>query len=95
MKKLLVTGLCLFSLAAFADHHEEDDKGKTFEEKKANMLQHIDKRISNMNEMKSCVSAAADKDALKACREKMKEYREDMKDKWQEKKKEWKDKKKK
>lgn len=94
MKKLLVTGLCLFSLAAFADNHEEGE-GKTFEEKKANMLQQIDSKIAHMNEMKSCVSAAADKDALKACREKMKEHREDMKEKWQEKKKEWKDKKKK
>ncbi len=94
MKKLLVAALCIFSLTAFTDHHEEgDDKNAKFEDVKAKMVTHIDERIAKMNEHKSCVSAAADKEALKACREKMKEYREDMKEKWQEKKKEWKDKK--
>lgn len=85
MKKLLVTGLCLFSLAAFADNHEEGS-GKNFEEQKAQIIQNLDKRIAGLNEMKSCISAAADKAAAKACREKFKEAKEDMKEEWKEKK---------
>ncbi|NQZ00673.1 MAG: hypothetical protein HRT45_08395 [Bdellovibrionales bacterium] len=76
--------LFAFSLQVFADYHEADDmKGKKFEEAKTMMLEGIDKRMAhveerknNLTEMKSCVSGAADKPALKACRTK---HREAMK----------------
>jgi hypothetical protein len=79
---------------AYADNLEEID-GKMFEEKKAKLTENIDKRISNLNEMKSCVAGAKDKSALKECRKKMKEFKDDMKEEWQDKKSVWKEKKKK
>lgn len=78
MKFLLVAALCLGSLASFADEHE----GKTFEEKKAKMSQHLEERLAHINEAKACVSAAADEAALKVCKEKMKEHRKEMKKEW-------------
>lgn len=85
MKTLLVAALMIGSFNVFADHHEND--GKTFEEKKSMMLSHIDKKIAHMNEKKSCVQAAKDKEGLKACREKMKEHHKEMKKEWKDKKK--------
>jgi hypothetical protein len=83
--KMLSIFICLFSLTAWADHHEEKG-GKTFEEKKAKMLENYDKRISKFNEGKSCVSSAKDEDGLKACHQKMKSHREEMKKAWKAKK---------
>ncbi len=83
MKFLLIAVLCLGSLSSFADKHE----GKTFEEKKAKMSQHLDERLSHLNDAKSCVSAASDEAALKACRGKMKEHKKEMKEEWKENKK--------
>ena len=54
MKKSLSVAIFLFSLFAFADHHEEM-KGKSFEEKKSYHLKNIESRISHMNEMKTCI----------------------------------------
>jgi hypothetical protein len=81
MKTLLIFALCLISTGSFADHHEEM-QGKTFEEKKAMMIKKIDTRISYINEMKSCISAATNEEAIKVCREKMKSHKELMKKKW-------------
>lgn len=89
MKKILLMSLCLVSLSAFSDDDMKDD-GKPFEEKKAMMLTKIDERIAKMNEHKSCVQAAADKEAMKACHQKMKEHRKEMKEDWKAKKEEWK-----
>ncbi len=86
MKFLLMAVLCLGSLSSFADEHE----GKTFEEKKAKMTQHLDERLAHINEAKSCVSGASDEAALKGCREKMKEHGKEMKESWKAKKEEWK-----
>lgn len=71
MKKMLVLSLCLISFNSFSDHHEEKN-GKTFAEKKAIALEGLEKRISFINETKSCVSSATDEAGLKACREKAK-----------------------
>lgn len=46
-----------------------------FATRKSEMLKHIDERIQKMTEHKNCVSAAADKDALKKCHESMREHR--------------------
>ena len=77
--------LCLYSFIALAEHHEEKG-GKTFEEKKSKMLEHFDKRISLLNEGKSCVSSATDEAGLKACHEKMRSQREEMRKTWKSKK---------
>lgn len=82
MKFLFAALLCLGSLNSFA----EKEEGKTFEEKKAMMLSGTDERLKHMNELRSCISSAADEAALKACRQKMKEYRKEMKKKWGKKK---------
>lgn len=79
MKALVLVGIYLISISAFADHHDEM-KGKTFEEKKAKALEGIEKRISFINETKACVTAATDENGLKACREKMKAQRNAMKE---------------
>lgn len=46
-----------------------------FEKHKQEAMANLDERIQKLNELKGCVSAAADKDALKVCHEKMKEWR--------------------
>jgi hypothetical protein len=79
MKKALVITLVLAGSVALAKHHEEK-KGENFAQRKAKILEKIDKRISAMGEHKKCVSAAKDQKALKACRGKMKE----MKSEWKE-----------
>lgn len=68
----LLTGLCVTSVFA------ADDKGggQNFETRKAEVLKHIDQRIARNQEEKTCVQAAANHDALKACREK---FRAEMK----------------
>lgn len=82
MKTLLVSVL-MFSSLAFADQKEEK-----FQEVKSNLTSHLDQRIAHLQEVKSCVSAAKDRDALKACRKKMKEVRKEMKSNWKEKREE-------
>lgn len=87
--------LLAFSFSSFADHHEGGDmmdmKGKKFEEAKKMMSEHLDKkmehankRIGHLKEMKTCVDGASDKEALKACRKKhkevMKEHRKTAKE---------------
>lgn len=79
MKKIIAAlVLCMSFQAAFADHHEEG--GGNFEERKKMMLEGIDKRIAGLNSHKSCVSAAADKAAMKKCHESAKSMREDYKE---------------
>lgn len=85
MKLLLALVLTLGSLGAFADHHEED--GKTFEESKTKMTSHLDKKIENLQAAKSCVSAAKDKEGLKACHKQLKDKHKEMKEQHKEMKK--------
>jgi Skp family chaperone for outer membrane proteins len=63
MKFLTLITLTMLSLSTFAD-------GENFDKAKEMMLTNIDKRIALVQAHKSCVSAAADKAALKACHEK-------------------------
>ena len=79
MRKMILVLSVLIGAVAFADHHEEK-KGEKFADHKARVLGKIDKRIAAMNEHKNCVSKAADKAAIKACRGKMKEARGEWKD---------------
>lgn len=55
----------------------EDKKEEGFAERKAHILKELDERAAKLQEHKTCVAAAADRDALKACRGKMKEWRHD------------------
>jgi 3-keto-L-gulonate-6-phosphate decarboxylase len=80
----LAAGLVLFTGPVFADHHE----GKNFEEHKANMVKELDERLASLNAHKTCVSAAKDHEAMKACHEKMKEVRQENRMEHMEKRKE-------
>ena len=71
--------------SVYAEHHAGE--GKSFEEHKTMMTQKIDKKIANLNEAKTCVQGAKDKEALKACHEKMREQKKEMKKEWKDKKK--------
>lgn len=65
MKILIV--LLTLSFSALADHH--GGKGEMFKEVKAKAIENIGKRIGLLNDLKSCVSSANDRKAMKACRE--------------------------
>ncbi len=89
MKKILLAITCLSSLSVFADDAMKDD-GKNFEEKKSMMLSFVEQRIANLNEHKTCIQAASDKEALKACHVKFKDEREELKTGLKNKREEWK-----
>ncbi len=48
----------------------QDRQGQTVEQKKAEIIQHIEERISNSQAEKSCVQSAQTHDSIKACRDK-------------------------
>lgn len=73
MKNLLVLVVFLMSAYAFAE-------GKNFETKKSMAVKNVEKRISSLQAMKSCMSAATDNKSMMACRKKHKELMKDMKD---------------
>jgi flagellar biosynthesis regulator FlbT len=88
MKTILLAILAFSMLNVQAE--EKKGSGEKFQKAKSMMLEKIEKRISNLQDVKSCVSSASDKEALKACRAKMKEHRAEMK----EQRKQWKEKRK-
>ena len=45
---------------------------RNFEQKKAQILRHLDQKIAHVQEEKACVQSAANHDAMKACRERFK-----------------------
>ena len=49
---------------------DNTDKSQKIEQKKAEILQHIDRKMAHIQQEKSCVQAATSHEALKACREK-------------------------
>jgi hypothetical protein len=81
---LAVAVMFLFSVASADDTPEHiaagGKKGENFEAHKKEMLENVDKRIQGLQEHKTCVSAAANHDAMKACHEKMKDMRMDLKE---------------
>lgn len=87
----LVLFIMTISLFAFAEGQErEAKKAELFSKIKSKALENIDKRISQMQENRSCISAAQNKEDMKACRSKMKEHKSE----WREKRKEMKEKRK-
>lgn len=69
--KVLAVALLVLSAGTFAD--EVADKAALFGDVKQAVLTNLDQRISNLQEAKTCVSAANDQAALKACKQKMME----------------------
>lgn len=65
MKTLIAGTLLTLSGFAFAE-------GKTFDEKKTKFLTKIDKKITFLEQAKTCVNSASDKPALKQCRKTLK-----------------------
>jgi hypothetical protein len=63
---LVSVGFCV-TVSTAADVPEN---AQHFETKKAEVLKHIDQRLSHIQEEKACVQAAASHDALRACKDK-------------------------
>ncbi|HXH29969.1 MAG TPA: hypothetical protein VNJ01_04085 [Bacteriovoracaceae bacterium] len=80
MKLLLVTGLALLSMSSFAQEDLAAHKAKENE--------NFDKRISRLTEAKTCVNAAATKEAFKSCKEALHKDMQAMKEDWKNHKKE-------
>lgn len=84
MKFAFVMMLSLCSLNALADEEKKMEK-MSFEEVKAKMTEHLNARSAKLDTAKACVAAAADKEALKACRKTMKEEGKAMREEWKQK----------
>jgi len=63
----------LIAAPAFAADNAPQPKGPgpSFEQRKSDILKHIDERIARNQEEKTCVQAAKNHDDLKACRDKI------------------------
>ena len=59
-----------------------------FSKHKAEMLGHIEEKIQKMQEHKTCISGASDKDALKKCHESMRDWHKSERREHREKRKE-------
>ena len=77
MKVLLAVTLSAFAVSSFAQGDLETHKAKA--------LEHFDKKISMLNEAKSCISGAATMEAFKACKEDHRNKMKAMKKEWKEK----------
>lgn len=73
MKLLILISMALTQVSLAADE-------ANFEKHKTEILAHIEKKISNLNEAKSCVSSAAKPEDMKKCHEMMKADRMEMKE---------------
>jgi hypothetical protein len=73
----LLTGVC--AMAAFAADSDTRSKGSgmSIEQKKVEVVQHIDERIANSQLEKACVQAAQSHDEIRTCRD---TYRPKQKD---------------
>jgi hypothetical protein len=74
MKTAVITAVLtgIFVIPAYAVDSTTDPQGsgQNIEQKKSEILQHIDQRIANSQAEKVCVQAAKSHDEIKACREK-------------------------
>jgi hypothetical protein len=64
------TVFCVTHAFAADTNIHPNGQGKNFEQKKAEILQHIEQKIVRDQEEKACVQSAKSHDELKACREK-------------------------
>lgn len=98
MKYVLIMSLILGALA-FAEGDAKAEKGQNWTEKKAKIVEHLDKKAAVEKQYRDCVAAAADQSAFKECRKKhqdgmkpLKEGRKDFMKKHRDKFKNWKNK---
>ena len=82
--KFIIALIATFSLSSFADHHEEK-----FAEMKAKGLANIDKRISSLQQLKSCLSSASEKEAARKCRKENRARMENLRQDFRAGKKRW------
>lgn len=82
MKVLSIVAICAFGFNAIAADEE-------FAMRKQKKLENMDKMISQMQQSRTCVSAATNKDEMKKCKEKMKEHMKGMREEHKEMKKDW------
>lgn len=73
--KFMTMALLALSFSAFAE-----GDGEMFKKHKDMVVANMEKRIGILQESKSCISAATNKDQLHACRQKMKESMKGIKD---------------
>ncbi len=96
MKKIILGLSFLSSILispTFADDAaKEARKKEMFQDAKSMATKNIDQRISALQETKSCISSASDKDALKKCREAAKDKAKNFRKENKERRKEFKDK---
>lgn len=71
MKFATLAALLVLSFNSSFSFAEDD-----FAAHKAKATAEIDEHIKSLQDHKSCVSAAENKDGMRACREKMKEFRQ-------------------
>ncbi len=83
MLKIIASLVLVISLNAGAEEKKEKSQ-ESIAEIKTRLTQNLDKRISQLQETKACVSAAQDKEALKSCRERSKEQRQALHKEWKE-----------
>lgn len=71
MKKALAavafTVFCVTNAFAADTNIRQNEHGKNFEQKKAEILNHIEQKIVREQEEKACVESAKSHDELKAC----------------------------
>ena len=65
-----LTGICVIPAYAADTNTNPQGAGQNIEQKKVEILRHIDQRIANSQAEKVCVQAAKSHDDIKACREK-------------------------
>lgn len=95
MKKMITMTLILLSTLAStstfaADGNKEARKKEMFQKAKQMAVANIEKRISALQDTKSCISSASDKEALKKCREKAKDRAQSLRKESKERRKEMK-----
>ena len=70
--KILFMAFSLLAFNALAEDSLVDMKRKTTE--------HIDMKMSRLEESKACITNAQTKDTFKACKKNMKQYKQSMQD---------------
>lgn len=73
MRALVIAAVvCICAVRAIASESAPEAKGgaRSIEQKKAEILQHIQERIANSQAEMTCVKAAASHEEFKACHEK-------------------------
>ncbi len=79
MKKNLFLILTLASFSVFADPKVDKNKEEKIEEVRSKIVENLDKRIKQLQETKTCISSAKNRDDIRKCREKNREERKAMK----------------